>query len=263
MDGIGAEVDGTARLDEVVEADPALRGEVEDAGIGVGTVVLRVVGRATEGGIFVVGPEQASGGLSPIGKSFGSGDVPAQDDGGDGGTGKSSADGVRRGAGLGSSGRIGAEGPLELRREGLPVGEDLDGILEAAAQRAVAEERRENLAAWTPAEMKWKLPRFSVRPLPPWTRTPYSMWCGPERSVWSGLASPAWAEASLEALSRSARAQLSPIRAWRWVKMRLWVDAFMLHAGDRRKPPVKAADLVRVGPLDYWATCASSISKLE
>ncbi len=40
MDAVGAEVDGAAGAEEVVEADAALGGEVEDAGVGVFAVVL-------------------------------------------------------------------------------------------------------------------------------------------------------------------------------------------------------------------------------
>ena len=40
VDAVGAEVDGAARTDEVVDADSALWSEVEDAGVGVGAVVL-------------------------------------------------------------------------------------------------------------------------------------------------------------------------------------------------------------------------------
>ncbi len=71
MDGVGAEVDGAAGAEEVVDTDAALRGEVPDAGVGVGAVVLHVVGWATEGRVFVVRPEHAAGGLAPEGESLG------------------------------------------------------------------------------------------------------------------------------------------------------------------------------------------------
>jgi hypothetical protein len=56
VDSVGAEVDGAAGANEVVDANSALRGEVEHAGVGVGTVILLVVGWASEGRILVVGP---------------------------------------------------------------------------------------------------------------------------------------------------------------------------------------------------------------
>ena len=86
VNAVGAEVDGAAGVDEVVDADAALRGEVEDAGVGVGAVVLRVVGRATEGGVLVVGPDETAGGLSPEGEVTRADEVPAKDGGGDGGS---------------------------------------------------------------------------------------------------------------------------------------------------------------------------------
>ena len=78
MDGVGAEVDGAAGTEEVVDAYAALRGEVPDAGVGVGAVVLFVVGWASEGGVFVVGPEETACALSPEGEAAGAGDVPAK-----------------------------------------------------------------------------------------------------------------------------------------------------------------------------------------
>ncbi len=36
VNSVGAEVDGAARVDEVVDADAALGGEVPDTGVGVG-----------------------------------------------------------------------------------------------------------------------------------------------------------------------------------------------------------------------------------
>ena len=81
-----------------MDADAALRGEVPDAGVGVGAVVLRVVGWAAEGWVFVVGPEETAGGLAPEGEAAGADEVPAQDDGGDGGSGEGAAYGVEGGA---------------------------------------------------------------------------------------------------------------------------------------------------------------------
>jgi len=65
VDAVGAEVDGAAGMDEVVDSNAALRGEVEDAGVGVGAVVLRVVREATVGGVLVIGPDETAGGLAP------------------------------------------------------------------------------------------------------------------------------------------------------------------------------------------------------
>ena len=84
MDGVGAQVDGVSGVDEVVEADAALGGKVPDAGIGVGTVVRDVVRWATEGRVFVIGPEQASGGLGPGYPFLAMDEVPTEDDGGEG-----------------------------------------------------------------------------------------------------------------------------------------------------------------------------------
>lgn len=56
VDAVGAEVDGAARAEEVVEADAALGGKVPDAGIGVLAVILGVVGWASEGWVLMVGP---------------------------------------------------------------------------------------------------------------------------------------------------------------------------------------------------------------
>jgi hypothetical protein len=146
VDAVGAEVDGTVRVDKVVDADASLGGEVEDAGVGVGAVVLRVVGWAAEGRVFVVGPEEAASCLSPEGETFGADYVPAEDDGGDGGSGVGAAYGVGRGALLGSAGRVSTEGALELGRVGLPEGEGLDGVFEVAAEETVAHVRSEDLA---------------------------------------------------------------------------------------------------------------------
>jgi hypothetical protein len=143
---VRAEVDGAVRAQEVMDADAALRGEVPDAGIGVGAVVLFVVRRPTEGRVLVIGPEHTAGGLSPEGEALGADDVPAEDDGGDGRAGVGAADGVEPGALLGSANRVGAEGTLEFGRVGLPEGEDLDGILEVAAEGTAAECGGEDLA---------------------------------------------------------------------------------------------------------------------
>jgi hypothetical protein len=146
VDAVSAEVDGAAGAEEVVEADAALRGEVEDAGIGVFAIVLGVVGWSAEGWVLVVGPEEASCGLAPKGESLGAEDVPAEDDRGDGGSGVGAAYGVE-GRALGrGSGRVGAEGALEFGRVGLPEGEGLDGVLEVAAQGTVAHVAGEDLA---------------------------------------------------------------------------------------------------------------------
>jgi hypothetical protein len=73
VDGVGADVDGAAGGEEVVGADAELGGEVPDAGVVVGAVVAvgggadaaAVDGQAAEGGVLVVGPEEAAGALDP------------------------------------------------------------------------------------------------------------------------------------------------------------------------------------------------------
>ncbi|MCU1250946.1 MAG: hypothetical protein JWQ49_3975 [Edaphobacter sp.] len=146
VDAVGAEVDGAAGTNEVVDADAALGREVPDAGVCVGAVILRVVRRAAEGRVFVIGPDNTAGGLAPERESACAGEVPAHDDGGDGDSGEGAAYGIERGTDGCSAGRIGAEGALELWRVGLPEGEDLDGVLEVAAQGAGAHVGGENLA---------------------------------------------------------------------------------------------------------------------
>src|SRR6266481_294255 len=97
MDAVGAEVDGASGTNEVVDANAALWSEVEDAGVGVGAVVLRVVGRAAEGWILVIGPDETAGGLAPEGEAACADEVPAEDEGGDGGSVEGAAYGVERG----------------------------------------------------------------------------------------------------------------------------------------------------------------------
>jgi len=146
VDGIGSEVDGAAGAEEVVNAYSTLRCEIPDAGVGVGAVILFVVGWATEGRVFVIGPEETSGTLSPEGEVACTGDVPAKDDGGDGGAGEGSAYGVEGAADGWSAGRVGAEGTLEFGCVRLPEGKDFDGVLEVAAEGAVAVGGGENFA---------------------------------------------------------------------------------------------------------------------
>lgn len=155
MDGVGAEVDGALWGDEVVKADTALRGEVPDAGVGVGSVVGEGKVGVSKGGVLVVGPKQAAGGLGPRGKATGSGEVPAEDDGGDGNAGEGAADGIVRaaeaafaggdlaGAGVGCGE---AAGLLGFGGEGLPKGKKLGGVLEVAAEEAGAVVAGEDLA---------------------------------------------------------------------------------------------------------------------
>src|SRR5580698_6228529 len=78
VDGVGAEIERAAWTDEVVDANSALRGEVPDACVGVWAVVLRVIGRAAEGRIFVVGPENTTRCLTPEGEFSGANEVPAK-----------------------------------------------------------------------------------------------------------------------------------------------------------------------------------------
>jgi hypothetical protein len=146
VDAVGTEVDRAPGTDEVVDADAALRSEVPDTGVGVGAVVLRVVGGAAEGWVFVVRPEETAAGLSPERETACADKIPAEDDGGDGGSGEGAAYGVERGADRRRSGWVGAEGALELWRVGLPEGEDLYCVLEVAAQRAVSDVGGEDLA---------------------------------------------------------------------------------------------------------------------
>ncbi len=142
MDGVGAEVDGVPGTDEVVNADTALRGEVPDAGVGVGAVVGEGEVAGTVGGVLVVGPEEAAGGLSPRGEFVGAGEVPAQDDGGGGDAGEGAAHGkggaaeVVAAEDLRGAGLVREEAVifLEPGRVGLPEGEELDGVLEVAAE---------------------------------------------------------------------------------------------------------------------------------
>src|SRR5271163_2554579 len=84
VDGVGAEVDGAAGAEEVVDTDASLGGEVKDAGVGVGAVVLLVVGWAAECRVLVVGPDEPASGLAPEGKSLGADYVPTKDYGSDG-----------------------------------------------------------------------------------------------------------------------------------------------------------------------------------
>ena len=122
-----------------MNSNTSLRSKVPDAGIGIGTVVLRIVRRTAEGRIFVVRPDEAARSLAPEGESPGPGKVPAQDDWGDGGSGKGATDGVEGGALGGGTGRIGAEGTLEFWGIGLPEGESFDGVLEVAPECTVAD----------------------------------------------------------------------------------------------------------------------------
>ena len=145
MDAVGAEVDGAAGVNEVVDTYSALRGEVENAGVGVGAVVLRVVGRSPEGRVLVIGPEEAAGSLSPEGEALRSDNVPTENDGGDGGAGVGAAYGVGDGALCGGAGGVDAEGTLVFGGVGLPEGEGFDGVFEVAAKQAMAEVGREDL----------------------------------------------------------------------------------------------------------------------
>jgi hypothetical protein len=146
VNAVGAEVDGAARAEEVVEADTALRGEVEDAGVSVFAVVLGVVGRSAEGWVLVVGPEEAASCLPPEGEFLCADYVPAKDDRRDGCSGEGAAYCVKGRALFRGAGWVGAEGTLKLWRVGLPEGEDFDGVLEVAAERAVTEVRGKDLA---------------------------------------------------------------------------------------------------------------------
>ena len=155
VNGVGAEVDGASGRKEVVKTDPALRGEVPDAGVGVRTIVGEGEISVSESGVLVIGPEKTAGSLGPGGDAVSAGEVPAQDDGGDGDAGEGAADGVvgaaeaafadgnLLGAGVG---RGKAAGLLVFWRVGLPEGEELSGVFEIAAKEAAAEIAGEDLA---------------------------------------------------------------------------------------------------------------------
>src|SRR5580765_1732486 len=65
VNGVGSKIEGAVGFDEVVDAHAELRCEVPDAGVGRGTVVEDVVGRAAEGRVLVVGPNDAAAALRP------------------------------------------------------------------------------------------------------------------------------------------------------------------------------------------------------
>ena len=137
MDGVGAEVDGTARAEKVVQADTSLGGKVPHAGIGVEAIVGDGIGTPAKGWIFMIRPYNAARSLHPGGDAMRADEVPAQDDGRDGGSGEGSADRVRGATGDTSRvGRRDAHFALEAGRVGLPEGEDFDGVLEVAVERA-------------------------------------------------------------------------------------------------------------------------------
>ena len=138
MDTVRAEVDGTAWMDEVMDAYSALWSEVPDAGVGVGPIVLLVVRWAAEGWVFVIGPEKTTSGLTPERKMLCAGQVPAKDDGRDGHPGKGAANDVEGGTDGRGPGRVGAEGALELGGVGLPERKGFACQLEVAAEGAVA-----------------------------------------------------------------------------------------------------------------------------
>ena len=142
MDGVSAEVDRALGCKEVVQADAALGGEVPDAGVGAGAVVGKGEIGGAVGGVLVVGPENPAGGLGPRRDFVGAGEVPAQDDGGEGDAGEGTADSeggaaeVVAAKDLDGAGLAGEEAIifLEPGRVGLPEGEELDGVLEVAAE---------------------------------------------------------------------------------------------------------------------------------
>src|SRR6185369_9313821 len=97
---VGSDIERAAWLEEVMDSDTELWGEVPDTGVCVGAIVEDVVGWPSEGRVFVVGPDEASTTLSP-GNDLtvaGTGEVPLEQDGGDGDAGEGSAYGVGRGA---------------------------------------------------------------------------------------------------------------------------------------------------------------------
>jgi hypothetical protein len=142
VNGVETKVHGPAGTDEIVCSDACLRGEVPDAGVGVGTIVNLVEGRPAKGRILVIGPDDAAAALDPGRDAVRAGEVPAKDDRGDRGSREGSANGVGGRADIGS----GTHGALELWRVGLPERKDLDGVLEVAVQGAWTEVWGEDLA---------------------------------------------------------------------------------------------------------------------
>lgn len=143
MDGAGSKIERAAWLKEVVDSHTELRGEVPDAGVSVGAVVEDVVGRSPEGGVLVVGPDDTATALHPGDDlaAAGASEVPLEQDRRDRDSGEGSADGVGRGADSGG----GAEAALELRRVGLPEGEELHTVFEVAAKDSGTDVRGEDL----------------------------------------------------------------------------------------------------------------------
>ena len=77
--------------------DTKLRREVPDACIGGRAVVVDVVGRAAEGWVLVVRPDDSASPLGPRNDlaMAGADEVPAEQDWSDGDAGEGSTDGVR------------------------------------------------------------------------------------------------------------------------------------------------------------------------
>jgi hypothetical protein len=134
MDGVGAKIDRTIWVDVVVETHPSLWGEVPYTGVGVGTgvgVSWEVEGSV--GWVLVVGPEEASGGLCPVGEAVGAGEVPPEDGWRERDASEGSSDGEGRRAGeldIAS----GAPYSLEGWRVGLPEREEFGGEFEISVQ---------------------------------------------------------------------------------------------------------------------------------
>ena len=154
VDGVGAEIDGALGRDEVVEANAALRGEVPDAGVGVGAIVRKGEVAGAVGGVLVVGPEEAASSLHPRRELAGAGEVPTQNDGRHGDAGEGAANGEGGAAEVIAAenfcgpGLLGKEAVvfLELGRVGLPEGKEFGGVLEVAAKEAGAVIGGQNLA---------------------------------------------------------------------------------------------------------------------
>ena len=171
------------------------------------------------------------------------------------------------------AGRVGADGALELRRVGLPEGEDFDGVLEVAAQRAGADVGGEDLAGVDACHEELEaVAVFGDADAALDEGAEFEGLVAGEvvdGRGWRRWLAMACAEANRAAESRRARAQTV-----RDVPMRCEFGQSMAHEcardvcgrADRRKPPMNGG---RFGvQLTAWingcaATAASSKSKLE
>jgi len=134
-----------------MRADAALRGEVPDAGVGVGPSLGWVIGiEISYGGVFVIGPQDTAGCLNPRAKAFAMSEIPAHLDRRDAGSGERATYGIGRCAdrtsGTFHRGSVDAVDALELRCVGLPEREDFYRIFKISSQEAGSELRRKDLS---------------------------------------------------------------------------------------------------------------------